>query len=146
MVPDDKSHKPGKTQVPGQLLGYGLQYTRMLSLLLESDGNAIVSLEVFEDVVVQNSAGALASQTKSSIAGQNPVSNRAEPFWKSLNNWLEAIKAGQLSVTDTVFELYVFGDFSLRNTHRTARRAARRPKPKSCSGTKAEISICRAAH
>jgi hypothetical protein len=35
---------------------------------------------------------------------------------------------------------------SLRNTHWTARRAARRPKPKSCSGTKAEISICRAAH
>jgi hypothetical protein len=111
MVPNDKSHEPGRTQVPGQLLGYGLQYTRMLSLLLESDGSALVSLEVFEDVGVQDATGTLASQTKSSIAGQNPVSNRAEPFWKSLNNWLDAIKTGQLSVMDTLFELYVFGDF-----------------------------------
>lgn len=108
--PTNKKHEPGKAQVPGQLLGYGLQYTRMLSLLLECDTNATVSLEVFEDVGVQEGDGTLASQTKSSLTS-NPVANRADPFWKTLNNWLDAIGAGQLSLKDTVFELYVFGDF-----------------------------------
>jgi len=111
MALSDPMLQPGKAQVPGQLLGYGLQYTRMLSLLLESGGSAIVSLEIYEDVGVQNGKATLASQTKSSIARDNPVSNRADPLWKSLYNWLKAIKNGQLSVTDTLFELYVFGNF-----------------------------------
>lgn len=110
MTPSGKTPEPSKFQVPGQFLGYGLQYTRMLSLLLESDGIAVVSLEVFEDVGVKSGDGILASQTKSSTTN-NPVSNRAEPFWKSLRNWLDAIDSGQLSAKDTLFELYVFGDF-----------------------------------
>src|SRR5579864_5411272 len=110
MTSSDKPHHPGKTQVPGQLLGYGLQYSRMVSLLLEADAGSTVSLEVFEDVGVQSSDGALASQTKSSTT-KNPVSNRAEPFWKTLKNWLSAIGAGQLDTKGTLFELYVFGDF-----------------------------------
>lgn len=110
MTQDEKNHEPGKSQVPGQLLGYGLQYTRMLSLLLESDGSSIVSLEVFEDVGVEGSRGTLASQTKSSTT-KNPVSNSAKPLWKTLGNWLDAIKSKQLATHNTVFELYVFGDF-----------------------------------
>src|SRR5258708_3319942 len=110
MTLTNKMHQPGKGQVPAQLLGYGLQYTRMVSLLLESSGNATVSLEVFEDVGVEAEGGTLASQTKSSIK-KNPVSNSAEPFWKSLRNWLDAINTGQLPLAETVFELYVFGDF-----------------------------------
>jgi hypothetical protein len=83
----------------------------MLSLLLECDESAVVSLEVYEDVGVQNGEATVASQIKSSTSGENPVSNRAEPFWKTLYNWLNAIKDRQLSPTDTLFELYVFGDF-----------------------------------
>src|SRR5579859_6437138 len=107
----DKMYETGKTQVPGQLLGYGLQYTRMLSLLLVADEGSTVSLEVFEDVGVQDSNSALASQTKSSTTKNNPVSNRAEPLWKTLRNWIDAIKNGQLPASSTLFELYVFGDF-----------------------------------
>src|SRR5208283_5807945 len=110
MAQTDKTHEPSKSQVPGQLLGYGLQYSRMLSLLLESDGDAVVSLEVFEDVGVEGDGGTLASQTKSSIT-KNPVSNGAEPFWKTLRNWLDAIRTGQLLLNETVFELYVFGEY-----------------------------------
>jgi len=105
-----KLNQPDKTQVPGQFLGYGLQYTRFASLLLESNGDSFVSLEVFEDVGVQDSQQTLASQTKSSLQ-DNPVSNSAEPFWKTFRNWLTAIKNGQLSLDNTHFELYVFGDF-----------------------------------
>ncbi len=111
MTPTDKTHQPGKTQVPGQFLGYGLQYTRMVLLLLESDASAVVSLEVFEDVGVEGKGGTLASQTKSAIT-KNPVSNSAEPFWKTLRSWLDAIRAGQLLLDETIFELYVFGDFT----------------------------------
>ena len=82
----------------------------MLELLLESSGNAVVSLEVFEDVGVRDGESTLASQTKSSITA-NPVSNAAKPFWKSLKTWLDSRKSGQLSLENTVFELYVFGDF-----------------------------------
>jgi hypothetical protein len=106
----DPLYQPGKTQVPGQLLGYGLQYTRMLMLLLESDQNTVVSLEVFEDVGAQGPSGTVASQTKSSTGG-NPVSNKAVPFWKTLGNWIDAIEKRQLPLEGTVFELYVFGDF-----------------------------------
>lgn len=82
----------------------------MLSLLLDSDEDAVVSVEAFEDVGVQKGEDTVASQTKSSTT-KNPVGNRAEPFWKTLFNWLEALRIGQLSITNTLFELYVFGDF-----------------------------------
>ncbi len=82
----------------------------MLSLLLESDSSSVVSLEVFEDVGVESGEGTVASQTKSSTT-KNPVSNSAEPLWKTLQNWLDAIKNKQLAIHNTVFELYVFGDF-----------------------------------
>src|SRR6266496_866356 len=110
MTQSEKNHQPGNTQVPGQLLGYGLQYTRMLSLLFESDSSSVVSLEVFEDVGVEGNQGTLASQTKSSTT-TNPVSNSAQPLWKTLGNWLDAIKNKQLETHNTVFELYVFGNF-----------------------------------
>ena len=106
MALSDNSQQPGKTQVPGQLLGYGLQYSRMLSLLLEADGESIVSLEVFEDVGVQNGHEVLASQAKSSTT-KNPVSNRAEPLWKTLRNWVDAIDCGQLNV-DCTYSSYMY--------------------------------------
>jgi hypothetical protein len=110
MTPPDQNLTPNKTQVPRQFLGYGLQYTRMLSLLLESHASAFVSLELFEDVGVQHGEKVIASQAKSS-ASTNAVGDRAKPFWKTLSNWLNAIEAGRLSVADTVFELCAFGPF-----------------------------------
>jgi hypothetical protein len=70
MTPSDQKPNLNKNQVPGQFLGYGLQYTRMLMLLLESPDNAVVSLEVFEDVGVQNGKSKLASQLKSSTSSK----------------------------------------------------------------------------
>jgi hypothetical protein len=110
MSPENPLNQPGKTQVPGQFLGYGLQYTRMLAVLLEPGDRDVVSLEVFEDVGAEGPAGTVASQTKSSLSG-NPVSNGSDTFWKPLRNWLDAIKSGQLSPEKTIFELYVFGDY-----------------------------------
>jgi hypothetical protein len=110
-MPDtDSTLRPGASQVPGQFLGYGLQYSRMLFVLLEHPEDAIVSLEVFEDVGAESGGKVLASQSKSSTTS-NPISNRAVPLWKSFASWMTAITKGQLSTKNTIFELYVFGNF-----------------------------------
>lgn len=94
-------------QVPGQYLGYSLQATRFVQLLLESGPGAVVSLELFEDVGTESSEGTrLASQVKSAPSS-NPIGDRSVAFWKTLANWLEAVGTGRLDVSRTVFEIYV---------------------------------------
>jgi hypothetical protein len=83
----------------------------MLALLFDGDPGSAVSLEVFEDVGVESNGTRVALQSKSSVSGKNPVSDRAEPFWKALLTWLNAINSGALDLSKTQFELYVFGEF-----------------------------------
>lgn len=103
----EKVKRKRRTQVPGQYLGYLLQQTRFLQLLLQASPGSVVSLEVFEDVGVQSPGQAgLASQVKSALA-TNPIADRAVEFWKALRNWIDAIRDGQLCADSTVFEIYV---------------------------------------
>lgn len=83
----------------------------MLALLLGAKPKSTVSVEVFDDVGLEEAGEIKAVQTKSTVSAANPVSNGAKPFWKSLHNWLLAIEAGHLKLDNTQFELYVFGDF-----------------------------------
>jgi hypothetical protein len=65
--PTDVSERKS-SHVPGQYLGYALQPTRLLSLALDAAPGSSLSLEVFEDVGVEESSGErLASQTKTAI-------------------------------------------------------------------------------
>lgn len=95
--------------VPGQLYGYSVQQTRMLYRLLEhyplSSANA-VSLEVLDDVAVHKENGALAEQVKSGLA-HNPIADRSIDLWKTLFNWLEAIRFGEISLGTTSLVLHV---------------------------------------
>jgi hypothetical protein len=43
-----------KTEVPGQALGYGLQYTRLTQLLLQAPEGSFCSMEVLDDVAQQH--------------------------------------------------------------------------------------------
>ena len=64
--PKEKARK--SAQVPAQFLGYSLQQTRLLQLVLDGQAGAIYILEVFEDVGEELRNGhRLASQTKSSL-------------------------------------------------------------------------------
>jgi ABC-3C protein len=107
-TPSRKSDRPrGSASAAGQYLGYSLQVTQMLSLLLQADGQSSVSLEVFEDVGATSAQGKkLARQVKSTL-GHNPISNRALDFWKTLSNWVDAIDAGILDPNTSIFEIYV---------------------------------------
>lgn len=67
-----------KTEVPGQALGYSLQYTRLTQLLLQASEGSFCSMEVLDDVAQQHpEKGVRLIQSKSALTA-NPVSNRAK--------------------------------------------------------------------
>src|SRR4029077_17858024 len=41
-----------------------------------------------------------------------PIADRAIDFWKTLSNWINAIKAGQLTLDGTLFRIHVFASKS----------------------------------
>ncbi|TKB82885.1 MAG: hypothetical protein E8D44_10320 [Nitrospira sp.] len=92
---------------PGQALGYGLQYTRLTSMLLDAPKGSFCSLEVLDDVATQSTSGEVqVCQIKSSLTG-NPVSDRSVQLWKSLYNWVSAVQSGLIDPGKTKFQLYV---------------------------------------
>ena len=96
-----------RTQVPGQYLGFSLQQTRFLQLLLRGAAGTTISLEVFEDVGAElPNKRKIASQVKSALT-TNPITNRAPELWKAFRNWNDAAAVGDLDPATTVFEIYV---------------------------------------
>ena len=93
------------SQAPGQFYGYSIQTTRMVARLLQCTHGQAVSLEVLDDVAVTGGSEVIAEQSKSGLA-HNPVADRSVDLWKTLFNWVEAIRAGALA-TETKFVLYV---------------------------------------
>jgi len=93
------------TQAPGQFYGYSIQTTRMVARLLQCTQGQAVSLEVLDDVAVTGGMEVVAEQSKSGLV-HNPVADRSVDLWKTLYNWVEAIRSGALT-TETKFILYV---------------------------------------
>jgi len=94
------------TNAPGQLLGYSLQYPRALYHLLNGEDGDSVCVEVFGDVALVTSDGAvITEEDKSSITG-NPLTNRSTNLWKTFYNWIKAIQAGDLEISKTRFILF----------------------------------------
>lgn len=61
----------------------------------------MVSIEKFDDVGVENGDEKKAIQTKSALSDRNPVSDRAVDLWKTLYNWLIALKERELPLNAT---------------------------------------------
>lgn len=96
-----------KTEVPGQALGYSLQYTRLTQLLLQAPEGSFCSMEVLDDVAQQHpKKGVRLVQSKSALTA-NPVSDRARSLWKTLSNWAEASASWDFELERTMFEIYV---------------------------------------
>lgn len=95
------------SHAPNQYLGFSLQTTRFLVKLLEVDEDCSVSLEVFEDVGVESPGQYRSAEQSKSTHGYNPVADRAVDFWKTLSNWVDAIRINELDVNKTFFEIYV---------------------------------------
>ncbi|MBL9149859.1 MAG: hypothetical protein JNM94_14300 [Phycisphaerae bacterium] len=109
MVDEVKKKRGAKNkpspQVPGQLYGYTLQITRAVAHLLRAHPGQSVSVEFLDDVATTGPASAALEQDKSGLA-HNPVADRSIELWKTLHNWVLAIRAGALK-QDTKFILYV---------------------------------------
>jgi len=95
-----------KSNAPGQLLGYTLQFPRALYHLLRSGAGDTVSIEVLGDVAIIESSGEVTlEEDKSSIVG-NPLTDRSTDLWKTFANWIEIINDRNLDVRKTKFILY----------------------------------------
>lgn len=95
-----------KTEVPGQALGYGLQYTRLVHLLLLAPEGSYCSMEYLDDVAQEDTQRVKLVQSKSAITA-NPVADRAKPLWKTLSNWVTLAASGGCNPDRTHFEIYV---------------------------------------
>lgn len=105
--PDTKPLRKRITVAPGQALGYGLQYTRLTSLLLDASEGTSCTFEVLDDVAQQDATGKVTlTQTKSALSG-NPASDRSLELWKSLWNWKNGIQEGLINPETTKFVLYI---------------------------------------
>lgn len=65
------------------------------------------SLEVLDDVATISGSGKTTLTQSKSALTDNPVSDRAVSLWKTLFNWLQLVKSGQVDPANTTFELYV---------------------------------------
>lgn len=101
--PPNRSRR--STNVPGQLYGYSLQFTRVVAHFLRAHQGQSVSIEHLDDVATHNGTGDIVEQDKSGLA-HNPVTDRSPELWKSLANWVRAIRDGALK-NDTRFRMYV---------------------------------------
>jgi hypothetical protein len=100
-----KAKEKRSAQVPGQLYGYSLQITRAVAHLLRAHQGQSISVEYLDDVATSDSRSEIVEQDKSGLA-HNPVADRSIDLWKTLSNWVYAIRSGALR-QDAKFILYV---------------------------------------
>jgi hypothetical protein len=103
-----KPKKPKRSSnVPGQALGYSLQFTRMAAMLFESGPGGLVSFEVFDDVGAESPDGTRTFvQTKSALRG-NPLADGSVELWKTIANWVDAIRDQPRDSLKPRFVIYV---------------------------------------
>ncbi|AZA88161.1 hypothetical protein EG349_15845 [Chryseobacterium shandongense] len=91
---------------PGQVLGYGLQFPRVLYHLLRCEPEDKVAIEVIGDVATIAAESLITEEDKSSQIG-NPVTDLSTDLWKTFFNWVGLINNGKIDVAKTKFVLYV---------------------------------------
>lgn len=102
--------KPRKSpSVPGQALGYSLQFVKMTELLIGAADDAEVEFEGLDDVSRKGpGAGSLLElyQTKSALAS-NPVADRSPALWKSLANWCDVVAKRGLKAENLKLVMFI---------------------------------------
>ena len=102
-----------KTHAVGQMQGYLRQVQQMFSELISLD-EVTVSIEALDDVAVQIDDGSvIVEQMKSVTSSDNPTTDRSSVFWKTIYNWLQYIKNGDLSANTDVFRFLVISEKSI---------------------------------
>ena len=102
-----KTQAKRSSDVPEHFYGYAIQLPRMMAHLLVADLGCRVCLEHIDDVVTLGpDTSTKLEQSKSSFS-DNPLTDRALPFWKTLSNWIDAVKAKRVDPATTRFHLHV---------------------------------------
>ena len=95
-----------KSNAPGQLLGYSLQYPRALLRLLQLNPGESVAIEMCGDVSVMDQQGIIiAEEDKSSIVS-NPLNDRSTNLWKTFFNWIKMLQEEKIYIGQAKFVLY----------------------------------------
>lgn len=87
-------------------LGYSAQEYRLVQRLLKAPKNNILGFEILDDVQEQNGEKTILEQDKISLTDRNIVSNQSKDLWKTLSNWCDLIKSGEINPSFTEFLLY----------------------------------------
>jgi hypothetical protein len=91
--------------VPSQYYGYSLQCTHCVYVLLDAPPGSNVSVEVLEDVAIEEGSGEINAMQLKSALKTNPISNRSVELWKTFGNWIRGVERKELNVETTSFHL-----------------------------------------
>jgi hypothetical protein len=91
--------------VPSQYYGYSLQCTHCVYLLLDAQPGSFVSVEVLEDVALEEAGGEVEAVQLKSASKTNPISNHSVEFWKTLENWIRGVEKKEFVLDKTMFHL-----------------------------------------
>jgi hypothetical protein len=73
--------------------------------LLDAQPGSTASVEVLEDVAVEDASGEVEAVQLKSALKTNPISNRSVELWKTIGNWIRAVEDKELKVEMTTFHL-----------------------------------------
>lgn len=127
-----------KSNAPGQLLGYTIQFPRALYHLLRSGPGDTVCIEVLGDVATKKKNNEVIAEEDKSSLSSKPITDKSTDLWKTFFNWIVAIKEGSLDVGKTRFILYcnklgqrsIVDQFSTVTNITDAREALKKAKEK----------------
>lgn len=135
-----------RSNAPGQLLGFSIEFPRALYHLLKSGPGDLVCVEYLGDVATIKSCSNIATikssdiiaeEDKSSIIG-NPLTDRSSNLWKTFFNWIDMIETNNFDVNKIWFVLYcnnygkdgIVNFFHSAKSHQEAQKAINYAKKK----------------
>lgn len=101
-----------RTHVPDKLEGYMLQVRHALYDLITTE-DVIVSVEGYDDVATETDKTVVAEQTKSVLSNNNPVTNKAVSFWKTVHNWSKYIKNSEFPLKQLILRYVIISAHKL---------------------------------
>jgi hypothetical protein len=86
----------------GSILGFLYQIERALLWLSSSPDDAVIGIEVDDDITVKLFHGeeihTIYEQAKHSISKKIPYSNKSEDLWKTLSIWVDAVRSERFNI------------------------------------------------
>jgi hypothetical protein len=82
-----------------------LQCTHCVYVLIDAPPGATASVEVLEDVALEDATEDVEATQLKSSQKTNAISNRSIELWKTFKNWIDEVENATLKIEKTVFHL-----------------------------------------